>query len=84
MSERNGCKGCLDPEQIAAAERLWDRVVLGDGDLVPEAQYRQRLSLCESCDALLGGTTCRYCGCLVRWRAKLAASSCPFPQSPKW
>lgn len=81
---RSGCKGCLDPDYMADAERLWKRMKLREGEAVSEEEYQTRLTACEACDALQYGHTCRFCGCLVKWRAKLTSASCPYPQSPKW
>lgn len=68
----------------ARMERLWSKMKLREGEAVPEGEYERRLSLCRSCDALMGGSTCRHCGCLVTWRSKLTAASCPYPGSPRW
>ncbi|WP_438446116.1 DUF6171 family protein [Gorillibacterium sp. sgz5001074] len=88
MEARPGCRNCTDPlpehELEAGMERLWSRMKLKDGEAVPDQEYERRLALCHSCDALTGGTTCRYCGCLVKWRSRLTASSCPHPGSPRW
>jgi hypothetical protein len=86
MEPRTSCKGCMepDPDYEAQVERLWSRMVLREGEAVSEERYLTRLSACQACDALMGGSTCRHCGCLVKWRAKLTISACPYPGSPKW
>ena len=42
----------------------------------PEPLYQKRLAACETCDTLSGGM-CRECGCLVLYRAAIAANGCP-------
>ncbi|MDF2922170.1 MAG: hypothetical protein K0R57_1084 [Paenibacillaceae bacterium] len=86
MTENAGtdCKGCFEVDAEAEVERLWKRMVLREGEAVPEEVYRSRIAACEACEALQGGSTCRHCGCLVRWRARLTASACPYPGSAKW
>lgn len=83
---RTGCKGCMEPDNDyeTQMERLWSRMVLREGEAAPEELYRLRLEACGTCDALTGGTTCRHCGCLVKWRAKLADAVCPYPGSSRW
>lgn len=52
--------------------------------LVDESTYAARLAICRSCPELrFGGTTCRYCGCLVAVRAKLREKTCPAAE-PRW
>ena len=85
MSEQ--CRGCQRVVIFAPGEV--DRLV---GDffrdepnlaVADDAIYESRLQHCDQCEDLYYGTTCKYCGCLVRVRAKLATKSCPAPQ-PKW
>lgn len=42
----------------------------------PEDVYRERLTICQSCDHLLNGT-CRLCGCYVETRAAKRNQGCP-------
>jgi hypothetical protein len=84
------CKGC----QRSTAANLPDREVTRltaeyvaahpGSRLVTHDVYTQRLAACQACaDVRFGGTTCRYCGCLVAIRAKLAEKACPASQ-PRW
>ncbi|MNJ03306.1 hypothetical protein D3C73_1635740 [compost metagenome] len=72
----------VDPE--AEVERLWKRMKLREGEAVSDEIYQLRLASCEACDSLQGGSTCRHCGCLVRWRARLTDSGCPYPGASRW
>ncbi len=81
----SGCKGCerdirLSEERI---RKMVDQMA-GKFACVSEAQYKLRLSACSSCDALLEGHTCKYCGCIVQVRAKLAERNCPHPSGALW
>lgn len=49
-----------------------------------DIEYERRLTLCSECEALVGGLTCRYCGCFVLARARKAKQCCPQPGSDKW
>lgn len=84
MGARTGCKGCVEVDTEAEIERLWKKMVLREGEAVSDAIFEQRLAACMACDALQGGSTCRHCGCLVRYRAKLTSSECPYPGKSCW
>lgn len=58
---------CLIAEYIA---------LLPEEQRTPEDIYRQRLALCEGCDALRSGT-CSRCGCYVEARAAKRRMGCP-------
>ena len=47
--------------------------------LVTEEEYNNRLEKCRSCDHLEYGTTCKFCGCIIQIKAKLAGARCPYP-----
>lgn len=49
-----------------------------------DAEYERRLRLCSVCENLVGGMTCRYCGCFVLARARKENQSCPQPGEDKW
>lgn len=81
------CPGCglsvrLGPGEI---ERLVAEYFGGRGPvaLAEDAEAERRLAVCCACPDLLYGSTCRWCGCLVEVRARLAAYACPAP-SPRW
>ncbi|QMV40985.1 hypothetical protein [Cohnella cholangitidis] len=56
----------------------------GSVPFVSDEEAAARMGHCEQCQALQGGTTCRYCGCYVKIRTKLVDSRCPDPLSAKW
>lgn len=51
---------------------------------VPDELYARRLQHCQSCNNLHFGNTCKFTGCLVQIRAKLAGESCANADDPKW
>ncbi|WP_270169701.1 DUF6171 family protein [Paenibacillus sp. SYP-B4298] len=85
-SRTEPCKGCSASVHVTDEQmkRLWERMSPAAEDLASAEEYSRRLEQCFSCEALQYGTTCRHCGCLVEWRAKLARSSCPYPASSRW
>lgn len=84
---RDNCKGCtadvkVTDEQMA---RLWAKLgELPPEDLADDSMYEHRLALCRDCPSLQYGTTCRHCGCLVAWKARLSRSRCPLPGTSRW
>ncbi|HEX2927581.1 MAG TPA: DUF6171 family protein [Ruminiclostridium sp.] len=60
------------------------RVVDSGLPLATDAQYNRRLQICNSCEQLLDGTTCRICGCIVRVRALYALRICPHSSGSRW
>ncbi|MFE6079407.1 DUF6171 family protein [Paenibacillus sp. NPDC057886] len=85
--KREPCKGCNDQYDAKISEAKMARLVelaSCSRPAVEDAEYERRLSICSDCPGLQYGTTCRYCGCLVRVRAKLVESTCPFPYEPRW
>jgi len=86
VSERP-CRYCeprvkMTEESLARilAEYLADH----DDAVVSDEIYAERLAECMSCADLLGGCTCRHCGCFVQVRARLAAKHCPSPVGARW
>ena len=45
-------------------------------DFCGEETYRKRLSICSDCPELVGGMTCRDCGCFVQFRARHLTAHC--------
>ncbi len=76
------CRRCLlrdlvTPEEYArTVTRVRD--ALNPRLLVSDSEYARRLSLCESCEHIQGGT-CMRCGCLVEVRALRKDQHCPPP-----
>ncbi len=51
---------------------------------IEDSGYEKRLAVCSKCDALVGGLTCRYCGCFVLARARKKDQNCPMPGQDLW
>lgn len=54
--------------EMAAAEPVTDYA----GDALVE----KRLAVCRKCPGLIGGMTCRDCGCFVQFRVRHKSASC--------
>ena len=63
-------------EEMAAQEPVTE-------DTVSEDIYRSRLEICMACDKLIGGMTCRECGCFVQFRARHKSAACIYGKWPK-
>ena len=80
------CPGCGVTVRLAAGEverLLADYLRDHDEPLADEPTVARRLAVCAACADLRYGTTCRWCGCLVAVRARLADKTCPAP-APRW
>ncbi len=80
----SNCKRCLLNE-IAGKEDVYahvlkTRALLSKAELVSDAEYDERLSVCRDCDRLLDAT-CLKCGCYVEIRALKVDVHCPMK---KW
>jgi hypothetical protein len=87
MSDDRPCASCQPQVRLtkeSLAKILADYLREHDEQVVDDAAYISRLGVCMKCQDLLGGCTCRHCGCLVQVRAKLAGKSCPSPAGAKW
>ncbi|WJH26963.1 DUF6171 family protein [Paenibacillus sp. CC-CFT742] len=85
--KQESCKGCSDQHAVNISDSKMARLVeiaSRSRPVVQDEEYERRLSCCADCPGLQYGTTCRYCGCLVQVRAKLAESTCPFPYESRW
>jgi hypothetical protein len=47
------------------------------GDTVDKLTYSNRISMCNSCEFLVGNSKCGICGCYVRKKAKWTTEHCP-------
>ena len=45
-------------------------------DYAGDKVYTRRLEICSSCPKLIGGMTCRDCGCFVQFRARHLTAAC--------
>lgn len=74
------CRKCLLSEFDEAAyvrdlKSVLDR--MDARDKAADKLYRERLSVCKTCDFLVNGT-CDACGCYVELRAALRRGKCPY------
>lgn len=85
ITRLDGCKGCTESVRVTPEklERLVEIAIRGR-EAASDQQYMARLERCNSCPSLQYETTCCHCGCLVAVRARLAASTCPFPAGSRW
>ncbi|WP_373284457.1 DUF6171 family protein [Pullulanibacillus pueri] len=86
MAHVNECKGCnqtvMVPEE--AIEKMVDSIPQDQVNRVNEPTYEKRIRACYHCSSLLYKTTCKHCGCLVKYKAKFADKECPHPQGSRW
>lgn len=70
-------------------EQIYEKIAEYIRNLEPEycvmdEDYEKRLSVCSTCKDLIGGLTCRFCGCFVLARARKKAQHCPCPGQDRW
>lgn len=80
------CKGCT--ESVIVPNELVEDLLL-DAEkkgvkMVSKKSYKERLQQCQTCPALQYGTTCKYSGGLVQYKAKMLDGTCPCPAGSKW
>ena len=63
----------LDMTPELAAEMAASEAV---ADYAGDELASKRLKICEACKNLIGGMTCRDCGCFVQFRVRHKAASC--------
>ncbi|MGI6188740.1 MAG: hypothetical protein GX041_09585 [Clostridiales bacterium] len=81
------CKGCTGTVRLTREEIdeiFGETMKVKNVKLVTEEEYNNRLEKCRSCDHLEYGTTCKFCGCIIQIKAKLAGARCPYPYEPRW
>jgi hypothetical protein len=59
-----------------AATRVIKSKAQGQQVTVPDEERDRRMAICQVCE-FFTGTTCLKCGCVARWKAKLATEKCP-------
>lgn len=82
----NVCKRCLllEAGEKASNDGLQDYLKTVDDSLKVSADvYRQRLSVCRSCDQLISGM-CVKCGCYAELRAAFKNKACADYNDIKW
>ncbi|MDL2228736.1 DUF6171 family protein [Treponema sp. OttesenSCG-928-L16] len=87
MDASNTCEACsvsvwLSEEEIK--QLFGETMRVKNIKTVTEKEYEERMTFCRSCEALVYGSTCRHCGCIVHIKAKLQSAKCPYPFEPKW
>lgn len=80
------CRGCQTRVHLSKgeAEKIIAEYFDGNSALAEENIYQRRLKTCLTCEALEYGATCRFCGCFVEVRVRLADKHCPHPGNPRW
>lgn len=80
------CKGCSDSYKVTEQQiaRVLSSPMFQSEQSVPDDIYERRLKACDACPALLNGTTCSVCGCIVQISAKLKNRECPKPGDRRW
>ena len=70
------------PQQFWSLTRAVADFVADGCTTVTEAQYRQRLEICDVCEHRRG-QRCGKCGCRLRWKARGQAFRCPLGKWPR-
>lgn len=82
------CKGCRSDYRVTDEQirKMLSHPMFqsGSGHCVPDSVYAERLRHCFDCVQLIGGHTCKLCGCIVQVTAKLKEKSCPAPGGIGW
>ncbi len=63
-----------------AGGRVFKAAVKREEIVVSTEEKERRLAICQSCN-FFDGRSCEKCGCVARWKTKLATESCPIQ---KW
>ena len=77
------CKGCGVSVRLKPSALPLDYAP-GTAAYVSTEEYEKRLAACAGCQALEYGTTCRFCGCFVQYRALFRKKACPDPGGDRW
>lgn len=59
-----------------AGVRVVSSILGGKPVLVSDEEKKRRMAICTACE-FFTGTTCRKCGCHIRFKAKLQTEHCP-------
>ena len=86
MEVKDQCKGCsqtvIVPEE--EIEKLLESAMNKGKATVNTEVYQKRVGTCMRCPSLLYGTTCKHCGCLVKYKALFIDKDCPHPDGSNW
>ena len=75
------CPECENNKHLASLD-MTPELVAEMAAQEPVADYAgdetvaARLEICMKCDRLIGGMTCRECGCFVQFRARHKSAAC--------
>jgi hypothetical protein len=58
------------------------RFVASGGKMTTPEERERRLQICRECPHF-SGSKCSICGCISRWKARLASEHCP-DDPPRW
>ncbi len=67
---------------LGAAARVAKAAATGQRVTVPDQERDRRLGICRGCEFYVN-KRCVKCGCVARWKARLATEHCPLPV-PLW
>ena len=79
--EKEPCPVCDNKTSLAAMDmspELIAEMVENEPcpDYAGDEVYSRRLKICGACPKLIGGMTCRDCGCFVQFRARHLSAAC--------
>lgn len=88
MTKQEKICDCNIPKNLQEDQmyrKIEEYIINLDKDLcVSDSEYERRLTICSTCVHLIGGLTCKYCGCFVLSRAKKRTQTCPNPGQNLW
>ncbi len=59
-----------------AITRMAKATASGQKATVNDEEHSRRMAICAACE-FFTGVTCRKCGCVAKWKTKLATEKCP-------
>jgi Family of unknown function (DUF6171) len=65
---------------VLAAARTSKQIASGKRVMVSGEEQARRLAICKACE-FFTGSRCLKCGCVIRWKSRLATEHCPIQ---KW
>ncbi|GAF63159.1 hypothetical protein BTS2_0050 [Bacillus sp. TS-2] len=82
--EEKVCKGCESSVTVEKKDLIRLLGSIPSDKMSSNTVYEKRVSTCLGCEALLYGTTCKFSGMIVFYKAKQKEKRCPYPQNGKW
>lgn len=74
------CPAMTPVEKVESFVSTMVDFVKSGGQISSEGTAEERLNVCKECPHF-DGNSCRLCGCVVAWKAKIEAAHCPID---KW